>query len=155
MLRDLTGEVFANIKGQGLAQPLTGSQYGVPFTTNDDVEQCRAIWRIFAEAIRDFTGPGKLFSGVVGGPELAVQLDPLQVLPHANYVAWSSGLCEQDLRTFRRVIRRAMRNCRAVMARVYPAIASYRLRSSDDVGRVLSYARKPIDIVRPYVNAAE
>lgn len=96
-----------------------------------------------------------MFSGVIGGPELAVRLQPLRVLPHCNLICWSAGFSTDDARKFRRQIRDKMRNCRRLTLRLYPSLACYRLTSPDDLRAVLRYFFKPIDLAGAYLSAAE
>ena len=145
------------LKGSKLATPCDPGDYGVPFETGDDVEQCRLLWKLFNEAIHEFTGTGRhqRFLGVVGGPELAVQFQPLRVLPHCNFVVFTNSFTEDDARELRRLIRTKMRNCRPLKLKRFPSVACYRLRTRDDLRAVLSYSTKPIDLTGQYTRAAE
>jgi hypothetical protein len=159
-LRDADDEVFHSLKHRVGEQPhiITGSagDYGIGFDGGDDLLQCRLIWHFFMEAVHEFTGDGRgsLFSGVVGGPELAVQLNPLRALPHANYICWSPGFTIDGVRELRRFIRTKMRDCRLLESGLYPAIACYRLATADDLRRVISYIFKPVDLASAYIRAA-
>jgi hypothetical protein len=132
-------------------------EYGVGFGGYDDLLQCRLLWSFMVEAIQTFTGGqrGSLFSGVVGGPELAVQFEPLRVLPHTNYLCWSPGFSVDGARSLRAFVRRKMRDCRQIEAGLYPSVACYRLRTAEDLGRVIRYIFKPIDLAAAYTRAAE
>jgi hypothetical protein len=128
--------------------------FGLPFEFNDDLRDCRILWNFFMEAIRAYTGDkhGCLFNAAVGGPELAVRLNPLRVLPHANYIAWSPGFSIDHARQLRRYVRQKMRDCRPLQTKLFPCIACYRIRSSDDLRRIANYIFKPIDIATAYKN---
>lgn len=145
------------VKGTKLATPCDPDQYGIPFQTMDDVEQARLVCNLISEVIHDFTGTGKLqrFLGVVGGPELAVQFNPLRVLPHCNFIIWSDSFTVDDARELRRLVRQKMRDCRRLKLRRFPSVACYGLRTRDDVRAVLSYSLKPIDLAAAYTRAAE
>jgi hypothetical protein len=131
--------------------------YGVGFGGYDELLQCRLLWYFMAEAIQEFTGGqrGSLFNGAFGGPELAVQFSPLRALPHANYLCWSPGFSIDGARELRRFIRTKMRDCRLIEPGLYPSVACYRLRTADDLRRVVNYIFKPIDLASAYVRAAE
>ena len=141
------------------AQPSTDSEcgYGVGFGEYDDLLRCRLLWSFMAEAMQKFTGNkhGSLFSGVVGGPELAVQFEPMRVLPHANFLCWSPGFSVDAARSLRAFVRRKMRDCRLIESGLYPSVACYRLRSAEDLGRVIRYIFKPIDLAAAYTRGAE
>ena len=131
--------------------------YGVGFDGFNELLQCRLLWYFMAEAIQEFTGGqrGSLFNGAFGGPELAVQFSPLRALPHANYLCWSPGFSIDGARELRRFIRTKMRDCRLIESGLYPSVACYRLRTADDLRRVVNYIFKPIDLAAAYVRAAE
>jgi len=131
--------------------------YGVGFGEPHDLMQCRLLWSFFSETIREFTGmgSGKLFSGAVGGPELSVQLEPLRVIPHVNFISWSPGFSVDGARALRKFIRTKMRDSRQIESGLYPSVACHRLRSADDLHRVINYIFKPIDLAGAYVRAAE
>ena len=145
------------IKAPGLAEPRSPAHYGVPFETTPDLLQCRLVWSFIAEAIHELTGTGRgaCFSGVVGGPELAVRFQPLSVLPHSNFLAWSPGFSADDARKLRKSIRQKMRDCRRLKPGLYPTIACYRLGSADDLRAVASYMCKSIDLASAYEAAAD
>ena len=161
-VNDIGEDVFHGLKHRAGEQPhiiVPGGacEYGVGFDGYDDLLQCRILWHFFMEAIREFTGNrrGRLFSGVAGGPELAVQLDQLRVLPHANYICWSSGISIDGLRELRRYVRTKMLDCRKIESGLYPSVACYRLRTADDLRRVINYIFKPIDLASAYGRAAD
>lgn len=130
--------------------------YGLPFQTDDDLRDVRILSNFYADAIKEVTDGGRgIFSGAVGGPELAVRFGPLRVLPHANYICWSPGLSIDDVRELRRFIREKMRNCRSLQTKLLPSVACYRLRTPDDLRRVIGYILKPIDLAVAYTSAAE
>lgn len=157
IFRDYTGVDVQKVKTGGLAQPCIPENYGVLFTKADDLLQCRLIWDFIAEMIREFTGKGAgpCLSGVVAGPELAVRFQPLRVLPHANFLSWSSGFTVDDARRLRQYLRHKMRDCRRLKPGLYPAIACYRLVAADHLRAVTSYMCKPIDLAAAYGAAAE
>ena len=97
---------------------------------------------------------GKNLTGVVGGPELSVIFRPLRVLPHANFVLWSSSFTVDNARTLRRLIREKMKNCRRLKLKLFPSVGCYRLVSRDDLRNVLRYLSKPIDLASAYCTAA-
>ena len=159
--KDIGDDEFHGLKHRGASAPFTGvvnaGAYGVEFAVGDDLLQCRLLWKFMTEAIREFTGNkrGSLFSGVVGGPELAVQFQPLRVLPHANYLCWSPGFSVDGARALRKFLRTKMLNCRLLETGLYPSVACYRLRAADDLRRVVNYIFKPIDLASAYTRAAE
>lgn len=155
--RDFERSDRDGVKGTGTYTPCRPEDYGIPFATEADVDQCRTIWRIFSEVVHEFTGIGRhqRFLGVVGGPELSVQLGPLRVIPHCNFVIWISSFTEDDARELRRLIRAKFRNCRPLKLKAFPSIACYHLRTRDDLRAVLSYSMKPIDLAGQYARAAE
>ncbi len=157
IFRDIDESDLHQIRGRGVVQPCIPEHYGTDFITADDLLRCRLLWGFFIEAIRELTGskPGQPFIGVVGGPELAVRLHPLRVLPHANFIVWSAGFCIEDARKLRKSIRDKMCNSRRIHDGLYPALACYRLAGAEDLGRVLGYMCKPIDLAGDYINAAE
>ena len=157
IFRDV-GEVdLHQAKARSLAPPCTGDNYGIEFNTSADLIQCRLLWQIFADVMRHFTGNGrgKIFSGVVAGPELAVRFQPLRVLPHSNFICWSPGFSADDARRLRREIRDRIRNCRRLTLPLYPSLACYRLASPDDLRAVLRYSFKPIDLAGAYLTAGD
>lgn len=145
------------VKGTRLATPCDPDNYGIPFQTEVDVEQCRLIWKLIAEAIHEFTGTGRhqRFLGVVGGPELSVQFQPLRVIPHCNFVVFTNSFTIDDARELRRLIRAKCRNCRPLKLKLFPSVACYRLRTRDDLRAVLLYSMKPVDLSGAYTKAAE
>jgi hypothetical protein len=159
--KDIGDDEFHGLKHRGASAPFTGvvnaGAYGVEFAAFEDMLQCRLLWQFMTEAIREFTGNkrGSLFSGVVGGPELAVQFQPLRVLPHANYLCWSPVFSVAGARELRSFIRTKMLNCRQLETGLYPSVACYRLRAADDLRRVVNYIFKPIDLASAYTRAAE
>ena len=157
IFKDVGNDEFHNLKHLGTTDGVTSHDYGLPFQEGCELGVCRILWNLYAEAIREFSGnkPGKLFSGVVGGPELALRLGPLRVLPHANYICWSPGLAADGVRKLRTFIRDKMRNCRRLKTKLFPSVACYRLRTSEDLRRVIGYIFKPIDLAAAYVSAAE
>lgn len=140
----------------GLAQPFAREDYGVRFEAMGDLMPCRLLFEFFSQVMREFTGDGrmKLFSGAVGGPEVSVQLLPLRVIPHANFLVRAHGLSIDDLRKLRKRLRTLMRNCRLMPAGFYPSVACYRLSGREDVIRVCRYMSKPVDLAAAYKNAA-
>lgn len=147
-----------NKTGCNIAQPCPPEQFGLPFTTPHDLIQHRKIWDLMSDSIREVTGTGRgmVFSGAVGGPELAVQFQPLRALPHANFLVWSPGFSADVARKLRRLLREKLRNCRSVSKlHLYPAVACYRLGSPDDLRRVISYVSKPIDLATAYTMTAD
>jgi hypothetical protein len=156
--RDMNGAELHHLKQNGLASPVEAKDYGIGFRTEKDLIRCRQAWQFFGDAIKSSTGNGRhhVFTGGFGGPELAVRFQPLRALPHANYILWSTGFSQVAAREIRERIRKQMRDCRRFKGlRIYPAIACYRLRASDDLQRVIKYICKPIDLARAYVNASE
>jgi hypothetical protein len=133
-----------------------GSNYGIEFETFADLRDARIIFTIIIDAIREFTGNRRdcLFNGAIGGPELSVRFGPLRALPHGNFIIWSSGFSADGARKLRRYIRDKMRNCRLLQTKLFPSIACYRLKSAEDLRRVINYICKPIDFVSAYKNAA-
>jgi hypothetical protein len=159
--KDIGDDEFHGLNHRGASAPFTevvnAGAYGVEFAVGDDLLQCRLLWQFMTEAIREFTGNkrGSLFSGVVGSPELAVQFQPLRVLPHANYLCWAPGFSVAGARELRSFIRTKMRDCRLLEAGLYPSVACYRLRVADGLRRVVNYIFKPIDLASAYSRAAE
>jgi hypothetical protein len=131
--------------------------YGVGFDGFNELLQCRLLWYFMAEAIQEFTGDRRasLFNGAFGGPELAAQFSPLRALPHANFICWSPGCSMDGVRELRAFVRRKMRDCRNIESGLYPSVACYRLRTADDLRRVVNYIFKPIDLAAAYTRAAE
>jgi hypothetical protein len=155
IFKDLTKSEMEQIKLSGQTEQNHLDDYGIPFRGPMPEVECQTYFRIFREAIHDFTGRGKLFSGAFGGPELAVRFLPLAVLPHANYIAWSPGLCGDDLRRFRRAIREKMRGCRTILSGQYPKLSVYRIQDNKDYRAVIKYIFKPIDVGFAYGVAAD
>jgi hypothetical protein len=159
--KDIGDDEFHGLKHRGASAPFTevvnAGAYGAEFAAYEDMLQCRLLWQFMTEAIREFTGNkrGSLFSGVVGGPELAVQFQPLRVLPHANYLCWLPGFSVAGARDLRKFLRTKMRDCRQLETGLYPSVACYRLRAADDLRRVVNYIFKPIDLASAYTRAAE
>lgn len=142
---DLTKSEMEQAKLSGCTEQ--GLQnYGIPFSGVEPEAECRVYWRIFQEVIHEFTGRKKLFSGAFGGPELAIRFLPLAVLPHVNYIAWSPGLCADDLRRLRRVLREKLRGCRKITPGVFPKLSVYRILNTKDYRAVIKYMFKPIDV---------
>ena len=157
IFRDFDSSDFDKIKAGSLADPCSPNDYGVEFMTQEDLTQCRLVFQFIAEAIRKFTGKGgsKFFSGAVGGPELAVRFQPLRVVPHANYLVWSSGFTIDDARKLREFIRNKMRYCRGFKKGIYPTLSCIRIASGDDLRRVAQYIVKPIGLAAAYRMAAD
>jgi hypothetical protein len=149
----LRGSVDRQVTAAGCA----GQDYGVEFQSDEDLRDCRLLWEFYTDAIREFTGSkgGGLFSGAMGGPELAVRFQPLRVLPHANYLAWSPGFSVDGARKLRRFIREKMRDCRRLQTKLFPSVACYRIRSGEDLRRVIKYIFKPIDLATAYMTAVD
>ena len=157
IVKDVSDDEFQNLKVRGTNEAFGGQDYGVEFHTGDDLRDCRILWSFFKDAVREFTGSksGCWFSGAVGGPELAVRFQPLRVLPHANYLVWSPGFSADGARELRRFVRKKMLNCRPLQTKLFPSVACYRLRTADDLRRVVKYIFKPIDLAAAYISAAE
>ena len=151
---DLTKSERDQIKVSGCAEQDSLDNYGVPFKGPTPELECREHWRIFHDVIHEFTGHGKLFSGAFGGPELAVRFLPLAVLPHANYIVWSPGLCGDDVRRLRRALRNKLRGSRQIKPGLYPKVSVYRILTNADFQAVIRYIFKPIDIGFAYAVAA-
>jgi hypothetical protein len=158
IFRDLTKSQMQQIKRRGQFEQGRLDNYGIPFVDPEDVLQARIYWEIFGDAIHQVTDRrmrrGKLFSGSFGGPELSVRFMPLAALPHANYVAWSPGICADDVRRLRRIIRDKLRGCRRIKRGLYPHLAVYRILSSVDLKRVIKYMFKPIALAFVYMLTA-
>jgi hypothetical protein len=156
--KDLTKSEMEQIKRRGQFEQGRLDDYGIPFVDPDDVLQARIYWELFGNAIHAVTDRrmrrGKLFSGAFGGPELAVRFMPLAVLPHANYIGWSPGICADDVRRLRRVVRDKLRGCRRIKSGLYPHIAVYRIHSADDLRCVIKYIFKPIALAFVYMLTA-
>lgn len=157
IFKDIGDSEFHDLKTQNATRTNDNTAYGLSFETSADLRDCRILWNFFAEAIHACTGDkhGCFFSGVVGGPELALRLKPLRVLPHANYIAWSPGFSIDGARKLRRFVRQKMLNCRLLQTKIFPSIACYKIRSTDDFRRIVNYIFKPIDLATAYKNAAE
>jgi hypothetical protein len=156
--KDISDDEFHALRFRGDSSPYGNpASFGVEFNEPHDLLQCRLLWQFMTEAIREFTGNKRrrLFSGVVGGPELAVQFQPLRVLPHANYLCWSPGFSVDGARELRKFIRTKMRDCRQLETGLYPSVACFRLRAADDLRRVVNYIFKPIDLASAYTRVAE
>lgn len=155
--KDIGMDEFQNLTSRGASETCVDQEYGIEFQTGDDQRDCRILWNFFNEAICEFTGSkrGSMFSGSVGGPELAVRFQPLRVLPHANYICWSSGFSVDGARRLRKFIRKKMRDCRCLNTKLFPAVACYRLAAKDDLRKVINYIFKRIDLATAYINAAE
>ena len=155
---DLTKSDMQQIKRRGQFEQGLLDNYGIRFTDPEDVLQARIYWQIFGDAIHEVTDRrvrrGKLFSGAFGGPELSVRFMPLAVLPHANYVCWSPGICADDVRRLRRIVRDKLRGCRRIKPGLYPHVAVYRILSADDLKRVIKYIFKPIALAFVYMLTA-
>jgi hypothetical protein len=148
------------LRGASLAEKLLANEYGLPFDSSEDIDHCIRLWRIFAEVIDDMTGNAHCsrFSAAVGGPELAVHFSAFRVLPHYNLVVWSPDFSEDIARELRSRIRTKMRNSRVFRRfeeSIFPVVACFRLRTSDDLGHVLKYSMKPIAIADAYTAAAD
>jgi len=160
ILRDLDQEQQEQIKRSGCFEQGKLTDYGIKMV-NTDVEDyelvCQTYWRIFGEVLHGFTGKKskQLFVGAFGGPELSVRFMPLAVLPHANYIVFSAGLCIDDVRRFRQELSRRLRNSRLVERGLYPKLAIYRLKEPKDFSAVVKYMFKPIDVGLAYGMAAE
>ncbi|MCX6924622.1 MAG: hypothetical protein NT154_15610, partial [Verrucomicrobia bacterium] len=57
----------------------------------------------------------------------------MAVLPHANCLALSSGLCADDARDLRRILREKLRGCRRIMPGPHPKVAVYRIMQEADL----------------------
>jgi len=154
IFKDLTKSEMQQIKLSGRAE-LDRPEYGIAFDGAEPEAETQAYWRIYHQVMHEFTGHGKLFSGAFGGPELAVRFLPLRVLPHANYVVWSSGFSSDDLRLFRRALREKLRGSRQITPGIYPKITVYRIMAKRDFKAVVEYIFKPIDVGCAYSVAAE
>lgn len=155
IFRDLTKSEIEQITASGCGEQDSLANYGIKFTGPATDVECQAYWRIFNDVIHEFTGRGKLFSGVFGGPELAVRFLPLAVLPHSNFIAWSSGLCGDDVRRLRRALRNKLRGSRQIKPGLYPKVAVYRILENPDLRSVIKYIFKPIDVGFAYSVAAD
>jgi len=144
IFKDLTKSEMHQIKRHGQFEQGRFADYGIPFVDPEDVLQVRIYWEIFADAIHKVTGRMTAFSGAFGGPELSVRFKPLAVLPHANYVVWSPGICDDDVRRLRRIVRDKLRACRRIKPGMYPHLAVYRILSREDLQRVIKYVFKPL-----------
>ena len=153
--KDLTKSERQQIKAQGCFEQGQLVNYGIPFSAPVDVLDARTYWEVFARAIRESTGRRKPLAGAFGGPELSVRFYPLGVLPHANYVAFSDGLTDDDVRALRRTIRNRLRGCRRLTHPLYPKVSVYRLLAKEDLRRVIEYISKPIGIAIPYALSAD
>ncbi len=155
--RDVAADELHEIRSRSLIQSCSRGDFGVEFDTFDDIKQCRLVWDFTTNAVREFTGDrrGDFFSGAVGGPELAVQFQPLRVLPHANYLVWSPDFSIEAAYKFRKYIRTRMRDCRPLQGGIYPSLACYRLPTADDLRHVVKYMVKPIALATAYTIAAE
>lgn len=91
----------------------------------------------------------------LAGRRLSVRFLPLAVLPHANYVAWSPGIADEDIRRLRRALREKMRGSRRLRSGLYPTLAVYRVQSSKDLRCVVRYMFKPINFQLAYEMAAQ
>jgi hypothetical protein len=146
------------LRAKNLAPAFNSDNYGIPFTTEADVALCRRLWQIIADTVKRFTGsgPSQMFSGVVGGPELAIRLQPLRVLPHCNYIVWTPGFSVDDARKLRRHMRKLMRDCRPLKkCGLYPSLACYRIPTAEDLRSIVKYMCKPIDLAQAYLSASE
>jgi hypothetical protein len=154
--QDGEGPDRGSSKGTKLAAPCAPEDYGIPFETVADVEQCRLLWRLLGEAIRKFIGTGRNARalGALVMPELAVQHAPVRVLPHLNLIIWSHGLSLDDVRQLRRLIKGIMHNCRRLKLNLHPCISCRRLTSPDDLQKVIAYSAKPIDLAAAYSRAS-
>jgi hypothetical protein len=150
IFKDLTQSEMEQIKRRGQFEQGKLDSYGIPFVDPEDVLNARIYWELFADTIHKVTGRKKMFSGAFGGPELSVRFMPLAVLPHANYVAWSSGICSDNVRELRRILREKMRGCRRIKPGLYPHVAVYRIQSGDDLRRVIEYIFKPVAVAFAY-----
>ena len=155
IFKDLTKSEMEQITLSGCVEQHPLDNYGIPFMGPAPDDLCRAYWSIFRQVIHKFTGRGKLFSGSFGGPELSVRFLPLAVLPHANYIAWSSGLCSDDVRRLRRAVRNKLRGSRTIPPGLYPKVSVYRIQAKADYKSVIKYIFKPIDLGFAYGVAAE
>jgi hypothetical protein len=153
IFKDLTKSEMQQIKLSGRAE-LDQPEYGIAFDEAAPQAETQAYWRMFQQVMHEFTGRGKLFSGAFGGPELAVRFLPLRVLPHANYVVWSSGLSGDDLRSLRRALREKLRGSRQITPGMYPKVTVYRIMAKPDFKAVVEYIFKPIDVGCAYSVAA-
>jgi hypothetical protein len=155
IFKDLTKSEMEQIKISGCAEQEQLDNYGIPFTGPAPDLECQAYWRIFHDVIHEFTGRGKLISGAFGGAEMSVRFLPLAVLPHANYIAWSPGLCSDDVRRLRRALRNKLRGSRTITSGLYPKVSVYRILAKPDYQTVIKYIFKPIDVGFAYSVAAD
>ena len=158
VIRNMDEVDFDSLNHSGHGGSLIGAretEYGIGFETYENRFLSRLIWMQMSDVVRKFTGNGAggLFSGAVGGPELAVQLSPLRALPHANYICWGSGITIDSIRALRRELRNRMRDSRRVPGGLYPSVGCFRLRTSADLQRVIRYILKPIDLAGAYLRA--
>jgi hypothetical protein len=130
--------------------------YGMPFESQRDVQQIKALYDINSDVTREFIGNGARgpLIAAVGGPEIAVRLLPLRVLPHFNLICWTRDFTEADARNFRSEIRKKIRNSRIIDSSIYPALGAFRLASQEDLKRVLQYSMKPVALADAYHSAS-
>jgi len=157
IFNDLTKSEMEQIKIDGIYQQADLHDYGIDFDLPEDLLQCQVYFDIFKSAIQDFTGKerGQRFSGTFGGPELSVRFTPLKVLPHANFLAFTSGICSDDVRELRRIVREKMRGCRRIKPGLFPKVAVYRIQTEQDYRAVIPYIFKPISFSLAYLMTAE
>jgi hypothetical protein len=154
IFKDLTKSEMQQVKIAGQLEQT--QHYGIPFDEPLDAEKVQDYFQVYRQVISDFTGRGrgKLFSGAFGGPELSVRFLPIAALPHANYVAWSPGISNDDVRRLRRAFRNKLRGSRRLKSRLYPKLTVYRIQTKKDYRAVIHYIFKPIDFGIAYELAA-
>lgn len=145
--KDLTRSEIEQIKEGCLADGL--NKQGLRFVDAEDLIQCQAYWDVCKKVIRYAEQKG-WFSGAVSAPELAVQFNPVTVLPHEHGVGFSPGFCAENAREMRRYMKRLIRQCRAISDKMHPSVYIYRITSKEDYEAVLKYCFKPIAIERAY-----
>ena len=157
IFKDLTKSEMQQIKLAGQYEQGSPANYGIPFSEPLDADDARLYFEMYAKVMHEFTGHrrGQIFSGAFGGPELAVRFLPLAALPHANYLAWSAGISNDDARRLRRALADKLRGSRRLRSGLYPKLAVYRIQSKHDYRAVIRYLFKPLDFGLAYQMVAE
>jgi len=146
---------YEQLKRPRFSEPVDTGHYGIPLSSTDAIFVSRYLLEMFRGAVKEHTGPGKIFSGSIIAPEVALRFLPIRILPHVNVIAWAPALNLDDLRDVRRSISKQMRDSRRLPKGIYPTIYAQRIPTGEDLARVADYIMKPMNLGGPYVRAAE